>query len=403
MDAVKQLYGKHWSKREYIIALHYYFLNRHLPCHADAAYVQEVAGLLGRTPASIVMRMENFASFDTEGRPAHKGLSNGGPLCRELFLEWEDKTAVLAQCANVYTEELKEPKSLSLFEPERVTMPKAFNKYELLDPIGQGGFATVFSCVHVDSGKPFALKILGAPHRWNDEALQRFIREMRILRSVQHENVIRVHEDNLDEEKSFPGFVMDLAACSLAEHLEMRKQESNRSKPYLAPGEAVHILRSIVSAISALHLHSPRNVIHRDVNPNNILLLPDGRWVLADFGLAKFGPTPASASSFASRTNRGWGTLYYAPPDQYANFTKTDERTDIYALGILIWELFTTASGWPQLSEPQLPEPLSSVFSRCTAIPEKRYASVSELMTALDEAVNALWPDVNVLVASAGN
>jgi serine/threonine protein kinase len=403
MDAVKQLYGKHWSKREYVIALHYYFRNRHSPCHVDAAYVQEIASLLGRTPAAIAMRMENFASLDTEGRPSHKGLSNGGPLCRELFLHWKNQTDVLAQCADVYIEELKEPRSLSLFEPERVTMPKAFDKYELLDPIGEGGFATVFSCVHVDSGLPFALKILRTPHRWDEEALHRFVREMRILRSVRHEHVIQVHEDNLEKEKSFPGFVMDLADCSLSQYLETRKKESNRDKPYLLPQEAVHIIRSVISAIATLHGHSPRKIIHRDINPNNILLLPDKRWVLADFGLAKFGPAPAFASSFASRTNRGWGTTYYAPPDQYANFTQTDERTDIYALGILIWELFTTAMGWPQMSEPQLPEPLRVIFGRCTALSEKRYVSVSELMTALDEAVNAIWPDVNFLAASAGN
>ncbi len=395
MDAVKQLYGKHWSKREYVIALHYYFRNRRSPCHVDAAYVQEAANLLGRTPASIAMRMENFANLDTEGRPSHKGLSKGGPLCREVFFQWKNQTDVLAQCADVYIEELKEPQALSLFEPERVTMPKAFDKYELLDPIGEGGFATVFSCIHADSGQPFALKILRAPHRWNEEALHRFIREMRILRSVRHEHVIRVHEDNLEKEKSFPGFVMDLADCSLAQYLETTKQESNRDKPYLLPEEAVHILQSVISAISALHGHSPRKVIHRDINPNNILLLQDKRWVLADFGLAKFGPSPASASSFASRTNRGWGTTYYAPPEQYANFTMTDERTDIYALGILIWELFTTAAGWPQMSDPQLPETMRTIFTRCTAAPEKRYQSVRELEGALDEAITTTWPNMN--------
>lgn len=394
MDAAKQLYGKYWTKREYIIALHYYFLNRLAPCHVDAPFVREVAGLLGRTPASIAMRMENFASLDGEGKPSHKGLSKGGPLCKEVFLQWKDQPDVLAECAQVYIDEIKEPRSLSLFEPERITMPRAFDKYELLDPLGEGGFAYVFSCIHVSSGQTYALKILKTPHRWSEEPLSRFIREMRILRSVQHESVIRVHEDNLESEKSFPGFVMDFAKCSLTGYLEMRKSERGGGRPYLDPKHAVDILRTVMSAVNALHLHEPRRVIHRDINPNNILLLPDDRWILADFGLAKFGPAPASATSFATRTSKGWGTTYYAAPEQYDHFTQTDERTDIYALGMLIWELFTTASGWPQMLQPQLPEPLALVFRHCTAPQKDRYPNVYDLREAFEGAIRASFPDM---------
>src|SRR5262249_6194137 len=153
-------YGQPWSEREYVITLHYYFLHRTDPMHEDADFIHQIAYMLGRTPASIAMRMENFANLDKEGKPSHKGLSKGGPTCQEMFTKWNSRRDHLVSCAEVYIRELNEPRALSLFESERVMLPKAFEKYELLDHLGDGGFASVFSCVQVDTGRAYALKIL---------------------------------------------------------------------------------------------------------------------------------------------------------------------------------------------------------------------------------------------------
>jgi serine/threonine protein kinase len=106
----------------------------------------------------------------------------------------------------------------------------------------------------------------------------------------------------------------------------------------------------------------------------------DGTWVLADFGLAKFIGTAAVATSFVTQTRMGWGTAYYAAPEQYRDFKRTDEKTDVYAAGDLLWELFS--SGWPppELGRPDLPKRLEEVFLRAVARdPCHRHCTIAEL------------------------
>lgn len=394
MESAKSLYGQPWSKRELVITLHYYFLNRNRLVRDDSGYVHEVALLLGRTPASIRMRMENFASLDQQGKSAQRGLANGGPRCREIFLRWKDRLEELRAGTEFLLDEQRTTEP-DLFSQERLVLPMAFQKYEMHDHIGDGGFGSVFSCVDTHCGKAYAIKILRAEDRFDKQKLHRFFREIRILRSFRHEHVIRLHEENLESEQAFPAFVMDLADCSLTQYFGELKEEG-RTRPYLERNVAATTFRAMCSAVRALHMHSPR-IIHRDINPNNILLLPSGTWVLADFSLSKFISTPAIASSFVTNTRRLGGTTFYAAPEQYDNFVKTDERTDIFALGMLLWELFTKASGsaWPQMAEPELPQGLDSVFKKAVEREQAaRYQTVDEMLADYERAL---------IIASSGS
>lgn len=387
MAKPEHLYGTPWSEREYVIALHFYLQHRASPRHEMSSFVQELARILGRTPASIVMRMENFANLDPETNQLRKGLTNLGPMCWKVFHDWHDHPDHLQSCAELLIREVTAAHNLSLFEPEPVTLPKAFGKYELLDHLGDGGTGSVFSCVDIDAGKRYAIKIIKTDTRFDDEALHRFIREIRILRTISHPHIIRLHEDNLDDEKSFPAFVMDLAACSLARFLEKRREHGGVERPCATSAEAALIFRSIASGVSALHNNNP-NVIHRDINPNNILLSIDGDWMLADFGLAKFLSSAPTATTFVTKTHMGWGTAYYAAPEQYKDFKRTDERTDIYALGILLWDLFTTAWPPPESPAPGLPSGLAEVFVKATARdPGARYQNLKEMLSDFDSAL----------------
>jgi serine/threonine protein kinase len=390
MKMSNPLYGQPWSEREYLVALHYYFLHRSSPIDRESDFVVEVATLLGRTPSAVAMRMENFANLDREAKRLHKGLSNGGPMCRRIFLNWKDRPDHLKSCAEVWIRELAEPEPLSLFETEPVKLPRGFQHYELFDQLGEGGFATVFSCIHKETNEWCALKILKTLQRFDPEVLHRFKREMRVLRSVQHENVIKLLEDNLSE-TIFPVFVMELAQCSLTAYMDELKEQPGSVRPYIPTPQAAQIFRSMATALDTLHHQEPRKIIHRDLNPNNILLLPDGRWVLADFGLAKFLPSAAIASSFATYTGRGYGTQYYAAPEQYSNFRHTDERTDIYALGMLLWDLFTTGSGYPEKLRPMLPKPIKAIFCRAVADDHTaRYESARAMLNEFNETVPQL-------------
>ncbi len=385
MGNAEQLYGRPWSEREYVIALHYYFENRDCPRHENSNYVRELAKLLGRTPASIVMRMENFGSIDRDTNSEKKGLANIGPMCGKVFFDWKERRESLQACADLLIREASTARTLNLFEPNPVTLPKAFDRYELLDRIGEGGFGSVFSCIDAESGQQYAIKIIRPDNRFDRETLHRFSREIRILSSIDHPNIIRLHERNLDSEDTYPAFVMDLAQCSLTHYLQLAMEKGNGKRPCIDLTEATSILRSIASGVHALHSAS---VIHRDINPNNVLLLSDGTWALADFGLAKFLPSAATATSFVTKTHVGWGTAYYAAPEQYRDFKRTDERTDIYALGMLMWELFAGAWPPPDVHNPGIPSYLAIIFGRAVERePEARYQSVTDFLAEFNQAL----------------
>jgi serine/threonine protein kinase len=324
--------------------------------------------------------MENFASVDPEATPHRKGLAKVGPRCRAIFEDWVTRPDHLASCAAVLRRDAEGSRSLglTLFDPNPVSIPRAFGSYDLLDYVGRGSYGVVYSCIHGETGEVGALKILDLKGK-DDEASHRFVREIRALRAVDSSHVIRMLEDNLDDERDFPAFVMDLADCSLTEYANSK---AGGVKPVLPREECVLIMRSMIAAICALHGQKPR-LIHRDLNPNNILRLPDGRWVLADFGLAKFMGTAAFSTTFATRTHAGVGTGYYGAPEQFRDFKRTDGRTDVYALGVLLWELFTI--GWPPPESSGLCAPLAEVFTKATARnPDDRYPTAEEFGQAFE-------------------
>lgn len=390
MYTADELYGQPWGSREYMLVLAKYIENRGRLYSADDEDVVELSDLLGRTPASIVMRMENFAGLDPENR--RRGLAHVSPICREVFDEWNVRPEDLKAIAEFITGELRVPKQFNLFGTSRISLPISFRGFELLDLIGQGGFGEVYSCIKKDSGELFAIKILRADRASNPEALSRFAREMRALRSVRCPHIINLHEDNLASERQYPAFIMDLGVHSLTSYAVQYGicQSGSSGRPLLPPGTAILIMNAMLAATIALHSNVPK-IIHRDINPNNIIQLPNGRWVLADFGLAKFLGPPIASSKFSTHTQQGWATTYFAPPEQHQYFKNTDERADIFALGVLLWELFSPSWPAPQIEKSGLPGSLDSIFRRA-ANPEydDRYHSVEEMAKHFDSVATDL-------------
>lgn len=383
MALVPELYGKPWTKREYLIVLNAYFMNEGEPRHVGAAYVQKVAQIIGRTPASVVMRLENYASLDSAVSEFRVGLTHVAGLGRRLFSEYSKRKESLKELATFLIEENREKCEPTLFESNPIQLPRAFEKYELMDGVGEGGSGAVFSCVDATSNQRFAIKIIRTDRIYDTESLARFRREIRVLKSVCHPNVIRLHDDNLDTQREFPAYVMDFAECSLATFIH----DYGASGKRIPTGDAYEILTSIMNGVEALHNNSPK-IIHRDINPHNILKLSNGNWVLADFGLAKFMSTMAVSTGFQTSSQRGAGTAWYAAPEQYRNFLETDIRTDVYGLGMLLWELFSIASPPPSSDDHGLPEKLSPIFLKAIQrVPGDRYETVWEMKAALSEAM----------------
>lgn len=385
MQTAAELYGKPWSKNEYLIVLSAYFRTRGQSNETVERAIHDVSHAIGRTNRSVGMRFANFASIDPELRDIKRGLSHVDQKCRNVFSEWCDRREILYAVAEALRSDLEGGDGM-LFDLHRVRLPYAFRRYELGDLIGEGAFGAVYSCVDTKTDETRAIKILRLDRIEESSMLHRFRREIKILRRVSHPNVVSLHEDNLETEERFPAFVMDLAEYSLPEYLSALTTADPAKRPVLDASEALTILSDVMRGVIALHEHEP-TIVHRDINPNNVLRMPDGRWVIADFTLSKF-LLGTSSTYVTATTTRGWGTLYYAAPEQWRDFKAADHRCDIHALGAVIWDLFT--SGWPPPHESalQLPPRLDVVVRKAMARePDNRYSTVRELLGELVAAV----------------
>jgi serine/threonine protein kinase len=392
MTKANELYGRPWNEKEYIVVLDYYYKYKDQPRHTSKHYIQELAKLLGRTPASIVMRMENFASLDPDVNSKRKGLINVNPFCCRMFNNWSSQIDSLKACSEAFMRDIKAADTTTLFEPEPIQMPKAFGKYELFDQIGQGAFGYVFSCIDTETDKPFAIKFIRTDIAHSEEHYHRFLREIKALKSISHSNVIKIHEDNLDTEKNYPAFVMDLAAGNLNDYLSEKQKLGSGMRPFLNLQERNDILRSIFDGVQALHTgNSP--IIHRDINPYNILQTTDGHWILADFSLSKFlAPAPTSVG-FSTGSQQRWGTEPYTAPEQWRDFKNADERADIYAIARIMWDLFSCLPPPPRPEEDLhgLPDELAPIYHKASAYDaDKRYETVEQLRSDFEEAIDSL-------------
>jgi hypothetical protein len=389
MTTPEHLYGRPWSEPEFLIVLHYYLKHHDEPKHAGTPFVNDLSRILGRTVSSILMRMENYASIDPAVQEARKGLIHINDLGRRLFEKWRASPDALGMTAGVLIRQAEQRDVPDLFNPSPIEIPRAFGRYELVDQLGEGTSGVVFSCIDTESWNAFAIKIIHSHIVQDAEIFHRFLREIHALKAVSHRNVIALHQDNLNSERNYPAFIMDLATHSLTSYLEeARHGQSERRRPILHFTESEAIIHSAMDAVEALHQNHPK-LIHRDINPNNLLRLPDGRWVLADFGLAKFLTTAPVSTSFQTTTHRGWGTMWFTAPEQYDDFMNTTERTDVYSLGMLIWELFTTTG--PPPGDLGLPEELAELYRKATARdPNQRHGTVDELRREFIKAFKAI-------------
>jgi serine/threonine protein kinase len=343
------------------------------------------------------MRLENFASVDP-AIAGRSGLRRGGARCRRIFDQWADDRDGLRKTAALLRDDM-ETKIPGLFDSMGVDLPAAFQgRFELYEHLGFGGFAWVFQCINRKNGDLRAIKILKPECIRDKEAFGRFRREIRILKEIRHPNVIQIYDDNLDEERDRPAFLMDLAECSLVDYMEEVRDAAAESsvpdRPYLGHAEAVGIMRNIFDAVEAIHTHEHR-LVHRDINPQNILRYPDGRWALGDFGLAKFLKKPPAVSTAtyvtSNRIDGGWGKEPYTAPEQWRRFGDVDERADVYSLGVLLWELFTDQYPPIRESVPGLPPSLAPVFLKAHQHDKAmRYGTISEFRSDFEAAASSL-------------
>ncbi|MBX7195438.1 MAG: serine/threonine protein kinase, partial [Sandaracinaceae bacterium] len=201
-------------------------------------------------------------------------------------------------------------------------------RYRVESVLGEGGMGVVYQIAHAVLGKRMALKVLRGDMARDSEVVQRFIQEAQSATQIGHQNIIDISDF---------GKMPDGSAYFVMEYLDGLSLTQLISRGGSIPTQkALHIIRQIASALEAAH---ERGIVHRDMKPDNIYVVKQGAddsfVKVLDFGIAKVG----GASSKLTKTGMIFGTPHYMSPEQAAGQT-VDRRTDIYALGVIMYEMF---------------------------------------------------------------
>ena len=260
------------------------------------------------------------------------------------------------------------------------------SQYEVLEELGEGGMGRVFKARDVRLDRLVAIKEIRPELRTNQKIVRRFLQEARASARLQHPNIVMIYD----------------AAGSQGEYLVLEYVEG-RSLRYmldeherLEVDEGLRIVSHVCAGLEHAHGHG---IIHRDIKPSNIMLASDGTAKILDFGLGKI----RKSSFMVSQQGELMGTLAYMPPEQHMSATDVDERADIFAVGVVAYEMFTgrlpftgsdlylsktkTRPERPSSFYSEISPALEDVILRCMAVEkEERYANAADLQKALSEA-----------------
>jgi len=264
------------------------------------------------------------------------------------------------------------------------------SSYKKLQLIGRGGMASVYSSTSPITGQRVAIKVLSSALSEDDQFRKRFMREAETVSSLNHDHIVQIL--NYGEEKGTYFIVMEFLTGPNLHSLLKQK-----GRIALAP--SLLLLKSIASALDYAH---QRGYVHRDVKPSNIMLDTASnkeRAVLTDFGIVKIAD--ANTRITASRV---LGTFDYIAPEQIQSSEGVDGRADIYALGVMTYQMLTGSVPFerpntgalllahltappPNICEmvPELPQEVAQAIQRAMAKrPEERFATATEFVAAMD-------------------
>ncbi len=264
-------------------------------------------------------------------------------------------------------------------------------RYELMELLGSGGMADVYKASDRKLNRYVAVKILRQEYSSDESFILRFQQEAMAAASIQNPYVVNVYDVGAEDDINY--IVMELAeGITLKEYIQ--------KKGKLEIVDAINIAVQIVSGIREAHIN---RIIHRDIKPQNIMVAPDGKTKVMDFGIAR----AVTAQTITANTV---GSVHYISPEQ-ARGIACDERCDIYSIGITLYEMITGRVPFdgdstvaialahikepitpPSVYEPMIPVSLEKIIMKCTQKkPELRYASADELIDDLKKAL--MTPD----------
>jgi hypothetical protein len=212
------------------------------------------------------------------------------------------------RCLLKFTEELEAP---------------AFPGLEIVGVLGRGGMGVVYKATDTLDGRTVALKILSPRFAASPEFVERFTREAQALSQLSHPDIVSIERSGVHD--GVPYLVMEYV-----EGASLRKEIRKGRMPV---PRAIEIAAQVCGAIEIAH---SKGVIHRDIKPENILIRPDGRVKIADFGLAKL-----STAEQLTLTQAAMGTPHYMAPEQLNPKSDIDGRADLFSLGVVFYEMLT--------------------------------------------------------------
>ena len=256
-------------------------------------------------------------------------------------------------------------------------LQREFPLYEIRAILGRGGMGAVYKGWQKNLERVVAIKIL--PPGFDDGILdfaERFKREARSMAQLNHPGIVAVYDAG-ETESGLLYFVMECI-----EGTDVHRLLAERGR--VDPGEALRITAGVCDALAYAHKHG---VIHRDIKPSNIMIQEDGTVKVADFGLAK---STSSDSTTITVTNVLMGTLEYMAPEALKGASHADHRADIYAVGVMLYQMLTgqVPRGRfvpPSLAVPGLDRRLDRIVDRALQTePSARYTCASDFAAAID-------------------
>lgn len=234
---------------------------------------------------------------------------------------------------------------------------KINDRYQIIKTLGEGGMANVYLAHDTILDRNVAVKVLRGDLANDEKFVRRFQREALSASSLSHPNIVEMYDVGEDDGRYF--IVMEYVEGVTLKNLIKRRGA-------LTLSEVIDIMLQLTSAIACAH---DSYIIHRDIKPQNVLILDDGRVKITDFGIAM-----ALNSNELTQTNSVMGSVHYLPPEQ-ANGTGATIKSDIYSLGILMYELLTgnlpfKGDSAVEIAIKQMKEPIPSIVEQNPNIPQ---------------------------------
>lgn len=263
---------------------------------------------------------------------------------------------------------------------------KLDGRYEIHELIGVGGMANVYRCTDTIDDREVAVKILKDEYLNNEEFIRRFKNESKAIAMLSHPNIVKVYDVSFGDMIQY--IVMEyIDGITLKEYIEMQG--------VLSWKEVVHFTTQILKALQ--HAHE-KGIVHRDIKPQNIMLLQNGTIKVTDFGIARF-----SDKATRTMTEQAIGSVHYIAPEQ-ARGASTDGKSDIYSVGVMLYEMLTgrlpfeadsavsvalmqlqSTPTMPRVINPAIPQGLEQITMKAMQKdPINRYQSAVELLTDLE-------------------